>query len=68
MQSKNQVVMLEVSTFEKPEQTVESNDSADQVRKKRLPSYFAVAAWTSNFILNFYNALDVSSPKMKLIW
>ena len=28
----------------------------------------AFAAWTSNFILNFYNALDVFSPKMELIW
>ena len=37
-------------------------------RKKRPPSYFAVAAWTSSFILYFYNALDVSSPKRELIW
>ena len=33
--------------------------------KKRLPSYFAIAAWTLNFILHFHNALDVSSPKME---
>ena len=38
------------------------------VIKKRPPSYFAVAAWTSNFILYFYNALDMSSPKLELIW
>ena len=37
-------------------------------RKKRPPSYFAVAAWTSSFILYFYNALDMSCPKMELIW
>ena len=41
-----------------------SNHSADQVRKKGLPFYFAVGTWTSNFILHFYNALNVSSPKM----
>ena len=68
MQSKNQVVILGISIFEKSEQTVESNCSADRVRKKRLLSYFAVAAWTSNFILYFCNALDVFSPKMELIW
>ena len=41
MQSKNQ------SIFEKLEETVQSNRSADRVREKRPPSYFAVAAWTS---------------------
>ena len=29
--------------------TVDLNRSADRVRKKRPPSYFAVAAWTSGF-------------------
>ena len=67
MQSKNQVVILGISIFEKPKQTVESNRSADRVRKKRPPSYFAIAAWTSNFIVYFYNALDVFSLKMELI-
>ena len=28
--------------------SIESNRSVDRVRKKRLPSYFAVATWTSN--------------------
>ena len=67
MQSKNQVVILGISIFEKPKQTVESNRSADRVRKKRPPSYFAIAAWTSNFIVYFYNALDVFSLKMEFI-
>ena len=34
MQSKNQVVILGISIFEKSEQTIESNRSASQVRKK----------------------------------
>ena len=68
VQSKNQVVILGISTFEKLEKTVESNRSADKVRKKRSPSYFAIAARTSKFILYAYNALDVSSSKMELIW
>ena len=50
------------------EQTVESNCLADRVRKKRPTSYFAVAAWTSSFSFNFYNALDVSSLQMQFIW
>ena len=54
MQSKNQVVILGISIFEKPEQTIESNRLADQVREKKLPSNFAVAAWTSIFILFFF--------------
>ena len=32
------------------DRTVESERSADRVRKKRPPSYFAVAAWTSRFL------------------
>ena len=67
MQSKNQVVILGIGIFEKTLKTAESNHSADQARKKRPPSYFAIAAWTSNFILYFHNALDMSSPKMELI-
>ena len=47
MQSKNQVVIFCISIFEKPEQTVQSNRSAELVRKKRPPSYLCVAAWTS---------------------
>ena len=35
MQSKNQVAILGINIFEKPEQTVKSNRSADRVRKKR---------------------------------
>ena len=66
MQAKNQVVLLGRSCcFFKLEQTVESNYSANRVRKKGPPSYFAVAALTSNFIPYFYNALDVFSTKMK---
>ena len=52
-----------ISIFEKLEQTIQSNRSANRVRKKRPPSYFVVVAWTSSFILYFCNALDVSSPK-----
>ena len=47
MQSKNKVIIFSISIFETPEQTVESNFSADRVRKKRPPSYFAIATWTS---------------------
>ena len=65
MQSNNQIVILGISIIEKSKKTVESNHLADRVRKKRLSSYFAVATRTSNFY--FYNALDVSSPKMELI-
>ena len=43
MQLKNQVIILGIIIFEKKKQTVESNSSADQDRKKRLPSYFAIA-------------------------
>ena len=43
MQSQNQVVILGISIFDKQEQISESNHSTDQVRRKRLPSYFAVA-------------------------
>ena len=66
--SKNQVVLLGISIFEKSEKTMESNRSADSIRKKRQLSYLLFATWTSNFILYSYNALDVSSPKMELIW
>ena len=58
MQSKDQVVILGgVSTFLKSDR---SKSLAKQVRKRRLPSYFPVSAWTSNF--------NVSRSKMKLIW
>ena len=45
----NQVVILGTSIFQKSKKTVESNHSTDRVRINRLPSYFAVAAWTSIF-------------------
>ena len=35
--------ILGISIFKKSEMTVESNRSADRVRKKRPPSHFAVA-------------------------
>ena len=31
----------------------------------KSPSYFAIAAWASNFILHFYNAVDVSTVQSK---
>ena len=46
MQSKDQVVILGLSIFEKSKKTVQSNRSANKVTKKRPPSYFDVAAWT----------------------
>ena len=45
MQSKNQVVILGISIFDKPEQTVQSNRSAG-VRKKRLPSCLDVKLYS----------------------
>ena len=61
MQLKHQVLILK-------EKTVQVNSSAEQVRENRLLlSYFVVAAWTSSFILYFYNVLDVSSPIIELI-
>ena len=66
MQSKNEVVILGISNFEKWNRTVESNHLANQVRKKILPSYFVFAAWTPN--VEFYNALDMSCPKLELTW
>ena len=54
-----------IVTIKKSEKTVESNCLANQVRKRRPPSCFAVAAWTSNFILYFYNAL--ASLKIELM-
>ena len=51
MQSKNQVAILGVSIFEKPEQTIQLNLSADRVRKKRLPpSYFALLPGLQNLL------------------
>ena len=49
------------------EMMVKSGSSADQVRKKKLLSYPAIAAWISNFISQFYNTLDMSSQKIELI-
>ena len=68
MQSKNKVVILGISIFEKSKKTIESDRLADRVRIKRLPSYFAVAAWTSNFILYFYNALDVDHVEVSIFY
>ena len=50
MQSNNQVVILGTSIFEKWNRIVESNSSADQIRKKRLPSYFAVPPGLQTFL------------------
>ena len=54
---------VKVGVAKAKSQAIKSNCSADQVTKKRPPSYFDFATWTSDFILHFYNALDVSSPK-----
>ena len=63
----NEAVILGISIFEKMEKTVQSNRSVYRVRKKDRHPIFSVATWNSNFILYFYNALDVSSPKTELI-
>ena len=69
MQSKNDVIYwVHISMFEKWNSTFESNRSVDRVKKETAILHFAVTAWTSNFIVYFYNALDVFSPKMELIW
>ena len=48
-------------------QTVQSNRSTDHHGKKKgAPSYFAFAVSTSKPYI--YNALDVSSSKIELIW
>ena len=44
--------------------SVQSNHSTNQVRKNT--SYFSVAVKTSNFILHFYNALDVSTLNIEV--
>ena len=58
MLSKNQVVVLGESFFI-------FYLSLTVCGKKRPPSYFAVAAWTSNFCCSFYYALDITSQKIK---
>ena len=61
MQSKNQVVILDISIFEKPEQTFESNCLADQVRKKRPPSYFGYC----QIDFKFYSLLIQCSERVQ---
>ena len=53
MCSLNQVVILGISIFEKLEQTVELNHSADRVRKRRLT--LLLLPGLQNFIFYFYN-------------
>ena len=49
MQSKNQaIIRTRYNIFENPEEIVKSNHSADRVRKKRLPSYFAGCVQSKN--------------------
>ena len=67
VQSKNQVVILGRSNFEKSEKIDKLNCSADRVNK-RPPSYYAIAFWTPNLFLYRYNSLDMSSKKMEFIW
>ena len=61
MQSYNQVVGHKIL-----EKTTKSNHFANRVRKKKTPFYCTVTALT--FIFNFYNALDISNPKMKCFY
>ena len=61
MQSKNQVIILGKSIFEKPEQTVESNRYADRVRKMRPTSYFTIEACTSKL----YSLLLLCSGRVR---
>ena len=60
---------MEISQLKVPKRLLIKTSSrtvwADQVRNKRPPSHFAFATWTSHFILHFYNAQDVSSPKLE---
>ena len=53
-----------ISTIEKSEKTVQS--MADWVRKRGCYSILLLPPGPQT-ILHFYNALDVSSPKLKLI-
>ena len=61
MQSKNQVVILGISFLKNGTGPLSLTVRLTDLEKES-PSYFAVASWTSNFILYFYNALDMFSP------
>ena len=65
MQPKNQVIVFGKVIFEKPELSLNVRPTE---LKKETAILLAVAAWTSNLIVYFYNALDVLSPKMEFIW
>ena len=56
---------IRCSIFEKWNRTVESNRSANEVRKKRLPSYTLLLPPGPQTLLFTFYALDISSPKMK---
>ena len=61
MCSLNQVVILGISIFEKLEQTVVSNRSADRVRKRRLT--LLLLPGLQNFIFYFYNGSGLVQSK-----
>ena len=57
--------ILSISIFENTEKTIESNRSADRVRKKRP---LCTLLLPTRLQTNFLKAQDVSSPKMESIW
>ena len=62
MQSKNQVLILGISIFEKTEQTIECNCSADRVidfyKSEKTSGLLRIQCFTS---VQFYNALSILS-------
>ena len=60
--------LLGISIFKNQKRLLSQTIQPTELENMTLPSYIAVSAWISNFILYFYNALDVSNPKMELIW
>ena len=66
MQSKNQAVILGISIFEKTEQTIQSSRSADRVRKKRPPSYLAMAPGLQTLFFTFTKLWTCSVQKWSL--
>ena len=62
MQSKNEVLILGISIFEKPEQTIECNCSADRVmdfyKLEKTSGLLRIQCFTS---VQFYNALSILS-------
>ena len=66
MQSQNQVVMLGVF-FKKSEKTVDSNCSADRVRKRDCHPTLLLQPGLQTLFFTF-TMLSMSSPKMELIW